>query len=245
MGGAAGGKQFRPPESFHRLEHSRFASLRHPVWRAHPRSLNELTRGLYLKKFALIPSVCAVLLFATFAQAQQSDVALGAGVLFSAKNTNASLAYPPPAEKGGIYPSFSFDRIFANRFGYSAELATSYKQQLYNGYQGYRPFLYDVNAVFAPHLAKKTNADLMAGIGGQTLVFYSPSGRCNYPGGCPTHLNSTHFVIHFGGGVSYSVWRHFFVRPEAHFYHIVNNTDFHSNNVLRLGASIGYTFGSE
>jgi hypothetical protein len=34
------------------------------------------------------------------------------------------------------------------------------------------------------------------------------------------------------------------VRPEAHLYRIVNNTNtFHSDNVLRVGASVGYTFG--
>ena len=47
----------------------------------------------------------------------------------------------------------------------------------------------------------------------------------------------------------YYVWHHVFVRPEIHYYHIPNNNNpnnngfFNSNNVFRVGASIGYTFG--
>ena len=209
--------------------------------------MNELTRGLYLRKFALIPSACAALLFVAFvalAHAQQVDVAVGGGILLSTKNMNASQNYTPPPEKGGIYPSGSFTRIFQNRFGYSAEVATSYKREIYNGYQEFRPILYDANAVFAPRVAKRATADLMAGVGGETVLFYNQYGYCGFSAGCTNHLTSNHFLFHFGGGIRYTVWRHIFVRPEAHLYHIVNNTsDFHSDNVLRVGASVGYTFG--
>jgi len=34
------------------------------------------------------------------------------------------------------------------------------------------------------------------------------------------------------------------VRPEAHYYFIPNNYQFHSDHVFRIGGSIGYTFGS-
>jgi hypothetical protein len=191
-------------------------------------------------------SVCALPVFAVLAHAQQLDVALGAGTLISTKNTTASQAYLPPPEKGGTYPSVSVDRIFKNHFGYSAEIAFRYKQAIYNNYQKFRPMLYDFNAVYAPRLGNKTSADLMAGIGGQRVQFYNPYGNCAYSSGCSTHLDSNHFLLHFGGGVQYSLWRNFFVRPEAHFYRIINNTtDFHSDNVLRVGASIGYTFHRE
>jgi len=196
-----------------------------------------------LRKFALVLTACAVGLFATLAHAQQVDVALGAGILLSTTNLTASQAYLPPAEKGGIYPSFSIDRILTNRFGYNGEVALSYKHEVYNGFQDYRPIFYDLNVVFAPHLAKKIDADFMAGVGGERVLFYSPSGSCNFPGGCSTALNSNHFLFHLGVGVRYSLWRRYFVSPEAHFYHIVNNVEFHSDNVLRVGASIGYRFG--
>jgi hypothetical protein len=199
-----------------------------------------------LRKFVLLMSVCALLRFAAVAHAQQIDVAVGAGILESTKNTSASQNFLPPPEKGGLYPSFSFDRIFKNHFGYSAEIAYRYHYALYNYYQQFRPLLYDVNAVFAPTLAKRTNANLMAGLGGQTVLFYSSYGGCYYASGCTTHLDSNHFLLHAGAGIQYRLWRGVFVRPEAHYYHIVNNTTvFHSDNVLRLGASIGYTFHTD
>ena len=198
-----------------------------------------------MRRFALIPFVCAVALFATFAHAQQIDLAGGAGEMYSTKNTNASQGFLPPPEKDGIYPSVSLIRLFGNHFGYGAELSTVYKRQLYNGYQEYRPFLYDVNGVFAHHVAKRTTLNLMAGAGGQTVAFYNDYAACTFPGGCVSRVNSTHFLLHLGAGVSYSFWRNFFVRPEANFYRIINNTDFHSGNVLRLGASMGYTFHIE
>jgi len=191
-------------------------------------------------------SACVILGFATFAHSQQIDVALGAGSLISSKNSTASQTYLAPPEKGGTYASFSFDRIYANRFGFSAEGSWRVKQTLYNYFQQYRPVLYDFNAVFAPRLGKKTSAILMAGAGGQTVLFYRPYGGCYYASGCVTHLNSNHVLLHVGGGINYAVWRHVFVRPEAHYYRIVNNTDvFHSDNVLRLSVSVGYTFHRE
>jgi hypothetical protein len=197
--------------------------------------------------------VCALPVFTALAHAQQIDVAIGAGILESTKNTSASQAYLPPPEKGGIYPSVSIDRIFKNHFGYSAELAYRYHYALYNNYQQFRPFIYDFNAVYArrltgfgPRMADRATGNLMAGAGGQTVLFYSPHYYCGYSAGCSTHLDSNHFLLHLGGGIQYRVWRDFFVRPEAHYYRIVNNTvDFHSDNVLRVGASIGYTFHRE
>ena len=168
---------------------------------------------------------------------------MGSSILLSTKNSNASETFLPPPEKGGLYPSFSVDRIFSNRFGYGAELATTYKQESYNGYQGYRSIFYDVNAIYAPDLRKRMTADLMAGVGGERILFYSPYGGCNYSAGCITHLDANHLLFHLGADIRYTVWRRFFVRPEAHLYHIVNNAEFHSDNVLRVGGSIGYTFG--
>jgi hypothetical protein len=50
--------------------------------------------------------------------------------------------------------------------------------------------------------------------------------------------------VHAGFGIRYSLWRNFFIRPEANYYRIFNNT-FHSDNVVRLGASVGYTFHTD
>jgi hypothetical protein len=208
--------------------------------------VDETKRGLYLRKFALLMPVCAFFGFATLAHAQQIDVAGGAGTLMSTKNTTASQAYLPPPEKGGTYINVSVDRIRVNHFGLNAEVTWRAKYALYNYYQQYRPILYDINAVYAPRVGKKTIADFMAGAGGQTVLFYAGYGGCYYATGCVTHLNSNHFLMHLGGDVRFSVWRSVFVRPEIHYYYIVNNTDvFHSSNVFRVGASIGYTFNRD
>ena len=202
-------------------------------------------KGTVLRKLALFASAGAVLVLATFAHSQQIDFAVGASGLLSSKDTTASQAYLPAAEKGGTYASFSGDVIFKNHFGFSAELATRAKYGLYNNYQQYRPILYDINGVFAPRVGERTSVHLMAGVGGQSVLFYNKYYLCTYPSGCTAHVNSTQLLAHAGASIHYSVWRNFFVGPEAHFYHIVNNTAFHSDNVFRLGASVGYTFGSE
>jgi hypothetical protein len=203
-------------------------------------------RGLYLRKFALLLSACVVLpLFSSFAGAQQTDVAVGAGILLSTKNNSASATFLPPPEKGGLYPSFSIVHIRPDRFGYSGEFTYAYKEHLYNGYQEYRPILYDFNAVFAPHVANRTDAEIMGGVGGQTVLFYNIYGNCGFASGCSTHLNTNEFLFHASLGIRYRMFRHYFVRPEAHLYHIVNNSSFHSDNVFRVGASVGYTFGQQ
>jgi hypothetical protein len=201
-----------------------------------------MTKGDVLRKFALFAVLCTVFLFANFARAQELDLAVGGSKLYSTQNNNASLAYLPPPENYGTYASVSLLRTFENHFGYSAEVATSYHRPFYNGFQEYRPFLYDLNGVYATHVAKRMTLDFLAGAGGQTVLFYNTYAGCGFPTGCTARVNSTHFLVHVGAGLRYSVWRGIFVRPEANFYRIFNNNDFHSGNVLRLGASVGYTF---
>ena len=199
-----------------------------------------------MRKFVLLQSACAVFLLAGFAHSQQFDFAVGASTLVSSTPTSASQAYQPPAEKGGMYPSVSADFIRKNHFGLNLEVAARAKEGLYNGYQRFRPVLYDVNAVFAPRLGEKASAELLAGVGGERVLFYSRYSNCSpaFPA-CLTYVNSNHFLVHFGGGVRYYFWHNFFIRSEAHLYIIHNNFEFSSGNIGRLGASIGYTFGTK
>jgi hypothetical protein len=200
--------------------------------------------GGRLRRIFWFALACAFLAVTALAHAQQLDLAVGGNTLWSPKKTTASVGFLPPPERGGVYPSFSATYISANHFGINVEGAFRYRYALYDYFQTYRPVLYDVNAVWATRLANKTRGDFMAGVGGQTLVFYNQTYSCVFPeGGCRTHLNSTHFLTHAGVGIRYSVWRGVFVRPEAHWYYIPNNFQFHSNNVFRVGASVGWTFG--
>jgi hypothetical protein len=198
-----------------------------------------------LRRFVSTTFVCMLVGFAALAQAQQVDVGAGAGILSSPKNITASEGFIPPPEEGGIYPSILVQYRLPNNFGINAETAFRYKQGLYNNFQPYRPILYDVNGVYSAHLAHQTTADFMAGIGGQSLRFYNAQSSCNVPaGGCRTYLNATQFLLHFGVGVRYSFWQKYFVRPEANWYVIPNNYQFHSDNVFRVGATVGYVFGT-
>ncbi|MGH9493731.1 MAG: hypothetical protein ACRD3B_01935 [Candidatus Sulfotelmatobacter sp.] len=188
--------------------------------------------------------VCALVGVACVARAQEIDLAVGGGTLWSPKNPTASVGFLPPPLKGGTYPSFSAEYIKENHWGFVAEGAFRYHYAIYNDYHTYRPIIYDVNGLYTAPLAKKTRADFMAGVGGETLIFYAPDFGCGIPtGGCQTFTTSTHFLVHSGIGVRYSVWRGIFVRPEAHWYFIPNNFQFHSDNLFRVGVSAGYTFG--
>ncbi|MBZ5682541.1 MAG: outer membrane beta-barrel protein [Acidobacteriia bacterium] len=197
-----------------------------------------------MRKFALPTTLASWLLLLTFAHAQQADVTFGAGTLLSSSTTSASVT-AVGAEKGGTYLNFGGDVIFRHRIGFNVEAAWRAKQGLDVFGQPYRPILVDFNGVFQPRITKKAGADLMAGIGFQSTRFYgfTPTSSCVNFGACYTSDN--HFLVHVGGGVRYYVWGHVFFRPEAHYYRISNNFQFHSGNIVRVGASIGYTIGPE
>lgn len=187
---------------------------------------------------------CVLAAFVTFAPAQQIDFAVGGSTLWSPKPTTASEAFLPPAASGGVYAGASLQYLTEKRIGLNIEGVLRPKKALYNGYQYFRPVLYDVNGVYALRLAPRARGDLMAGVGAESLLFYKTT-NCNYSGGCGTFVNDTHFLVHGGLGVRYYFWHEFFVRPEAHYYYISNNFQFHSDHVVRLGVSIGHTFGSQ
>lgn len=219
-----------------------FAGMRHlgPP----PASLICPTRGRVLRKFALLVSACTVLLFATLAHAQQFDIALGGSALKASSPTSSSVNFQPPTEKGGTYLSLSGDFVkFKHRLGLNVETAWRYKKGNYEGYETYRPIFTDVNALLQPKLNKKLGFDLMGGIGVASTRFNLLTS-CGIPG-CINYTSSNHFMEDLGGGIRYYAWRHLFVRPEVHYYHIQNNVEFHSPNVFRLGASIGYTIGNK
>ena len=173
---------------------------------------------------------------------------LGGSILLSPTINNDSVNFQPPAEKGGTYFNVSGDLIpFKHRLGLNVETAWRYKRRDYpdNG-ESVRPFLTDFNVLFQPKLTKKFGLDLFAGIGVASNRFNLPAS-CNIPG-CINYTSSNHFMEDLGVGLRYYVWHrlpHVFVRPEVHYYHIQNNVEFNSNNVFRVGASIGYTLGPE
>ena len=202
-----------------------------------------------MRKIASFAPLLIFLFIAPFASAQQLDFFVGGGTLLSSSPTTGALFFQPPAEKGGTYINLGGDVVgFKRRLGFNIETAWKASQGIYSGEnETYRPILTDFNALFQPKFGKKIGLDLMGGIGVAATRFYVPEiTSCSYfSGGCINYTSSDHFMEHLGAGVRYYVWRHFFVRPEIHYYHIQNNIEFNSDSVFRVGASIGYTIGSD
>lgn len=175
----------------------------------------------------------------------QVDAAIGGSIPWTTKNPTASIAYTAPPLKGGDYAMASIVDMLTDRLGVEVEGAFRYHQGLYNGFQKFRPVFYDVNAVYRRKVSRKGSLDLLGGIGGETLIFYNQFANCGGATGvCIALRDDNHFVAHLGAGLRYRVWRNFFLRPEAHYSFVPNNFEFHSDNVFRVGVSLGYTFGS-
>lgn len=198
-----------------------------------------------MRKLAFVTSMC-LLAMAGLAQAQeiqleQIDVAVSGSTLFSAKSTSASETQIVPAESGGVYPGFNIDALLHQHFGVQFETSFRYHETPYNGYQFMRPVFYDANALYLNHLTPKTRIEFTAGAGAETVLFYGLTGSCTI-GVCRNNITSSHFLLHVGGGVRYYFLHRMFVRPEANLYRIINNEQFASGTVLRLGASIGFSW---
>ena len=193
-----------------------------------------------MKKFLVTAALSLFFLIYQPAQAQDLEAAFGLGTLTAPSPSSATGDYSPVTLSGGLYPSFNANFFLRHRLGFGGELAWRAKQNLYLGYQPYRPIIYDFNAVWAPHIAKGTWAELMAGVGAESLHFYGFTS-CGFTG-CTNYVSSNHFLGHFGAGLRYNIWGHMFVRPEAHLYLIHNNLEFSSPRATRFGVSIGYSF---
>ena len=171
---------------------------------------------------------------------------VGGSTLMSSSPNNQSVNFHPPIEKGGTYVDVGINYArFRHHLGINAETAWRYHQANYPGNtETYRPILTDVNVFFQPKLTKKFGLDVLAGVGIASNRFDLLTS-CGTPG-CVNYTGSNHFMEDFGAGLRYYFWHrlpHVFIRPEGHYYHIHNNQEFNSNNVFRVGASIGYTFG--
>jgi len=198
-----------------------------------------------LRKTSLIASFLAFFLIAIAAQAQQVDAAFGISTITAPSSSSAlnSSNYSAQTIGGGTYPGFSFDFLLHHQFGVQTELYWRASQNVYQGYQPFRPIFWDVNGIWVPRLASRIDGELLAGIGIQNVRFYNNYYTCSYFTGCTPYDSQTKFVGHFGAGVRFYLTKNIFVRPEAHLYLTPSNSDFSSYHAQRFGASIGYSFG--
>jgi hypothetical protein len=204
-----------------------------------------LTRTLLL-----VAASCLLFALAIPAHAQQFDIAFGYGTVLANPASDATITqiangtHAAQSLSGGGYPSFSGDLLFWKHFGVGAEVAWRAHQNVNQFFQPYRPIFYDVNAVWAPPLGKRAQAELQGGIGALSIRFYNPVFTCNFFG-CTNYSSSNHFTTHVGGGIRLYVWRNVFLRPEANFYFINNNFEFAGPRAIRVGASIGYSLRNQ
>jgi hypothetical protein len=165
--------------------------------------------------------------------------------MFSSKANPSAQAYLPPGLNGGTYVNASLKIGWKKHLGFNGEVAGRYKKGLYNGYQDFRPVLYDFNAVWSDRFTEKTGGDIMAGAGGESLIFYNQFATC--PPGltvCSIYASDSHLLVHVGGDLRYYFRGRLFVRPELHYYRVVNNFELHTGNLFRAGASVGFSFGT-
>lgn len=190
----------------------------------------------------------AFLLFAVTSGAfgQQIDAAFGVSALTAPSSNNApTFSSFTQSLSGGTYLNFSGDALIKHNLGVGGEVAWRAHQNLFAGFQPYRPVFWDFNGIYAPRFSKYTGAELQAGIGAESIRFYQNFYTCGYFSGCSNYTTSTHFMGHFGAGIRFYPFGNFFIRPEAHVYLIRNNVEFSSNYAVRYGGSIGYTFGGD
>jgi hypothetical protein len=213
------------------------------------RVVGNVSQEIVLKKSSLLLAlvlVPALLAFAGIAQAQQFDAAFGfSTVKAPAASNNGTNSFP--SLSGGLYPSFSGDVLLWHHLGFGGEVSPRLRQSTYGGalnnfgiVQNYRPIFYDFNAVYGRTFQKKFGADVMAGVGGEDLRFYTGVTTCGLT--CTDYVSSNHFAGHIGADLRFYFWGHAFIRPEAHYYIVHNNVEFNNVNPSRFAISIGYSF---
>jgi hypothetical protein len=201
-----------------------------------------------LKKLSAISLSAAALLFALGAQAQEFHGAFGFGTVHGPGVSTDNNGNTFPSISGGLYPSFSGYFILKHHLGFGGEVAWRASQAEYTQSSAtffaqapYRPIFYDFDAVYGSKFGKKFGGDVMAGIGGEDLRFYTQF-TCNGFTGCTNYVSSNHFAGHFGADLRYYFWGNAFIRPEVHYYVVRNNVEFNGANVSRFAISIGYSF---
>ena len=197
-----------------------------------------------MKRLKFLSFLSALFLIAVGAHAQQIDAAFGVSALTSPSASSASGSYSPEMLGGGAYLSFSGDVLFKHQLGVQGEVAWRASQKVYGGFQPFRPIFYSFNGIWAPRLSSRVGAEMMGGIGAESLRFYTPYYNCSFSG-CTNYVSSNHLLGHVGGGLKFYVTKSIFVRPEVHAYFVRNNYEFSSPRAFREGVSIGYTFRPE
>ncbi len=203
-------------------------------------------------KHVLIAIICSVLFFSIPSQSQvrvssstmgpQGDIGFSVGTLTAPSSASASGNHSPQTIGGGAYLTISGNFLFRNNLGFGSEVSWRASQNLYQGYQPFRPIFYDFHATYAPNLGRRAQLELIGGLGGLSTHFYTPFYTCNFYV-CTNYATSNHFMGDVGAGVRFYVFNSLFLRPEFREYFIDNAYEFSSGHASREGVTLGYAFG--
>jgi len=187
--------------------------------------------------------VAALFVLACVGAQAQLDVAMGLSTVNGPSASSATGNYAPQNIGGGAYINFSADYLMWHNLGFGGQISWRASQNLWGGQIPFRQIFYDFNGVYAPRLSKYAGVELQAGIGAESVHFYTGNVTCSAFSGCSNYQSSNHFMGHFGGGLRLYAKGNFFIRPEAHVYFVRNNFEFSGPRATRYGMSIGYTWG--
>src|ERR1017187_925808 len=154
----------------------------------------------------------------------------------------------------GFFLGFGGDAILWKNFGIGGEVSVQpAKSQFITSAYGpldYRQTFYDFNGIYEPVHSKRVALEWQAGVGGAKSGFSITSSNC-VGSACVSQsqpvVNSNHFQVHAGVGVSLFVTEHIFIRPQFDIHYVPNlNTQpgFGSNLVTAGMVWVGYNFGS-
>jgi len=201
--------------------------------------------GLVVKQVVLLSALLALVATAAAQQNQQFDIGFGVGtVVAPSATTSVTGNHSSQTVGGGTYLGFSGDYLFWHGLGVQGEVAWRATQNLYEGYQPFRPIFYDVNAIYAPYLDRHVQLELLGGIGALSTRFYTQTYTCDYfYYSCTNYFSSNHFMADVGAGLRFYLKGGLFLQPEVREYFIHNNVEFNSGHATRAGATLGFTFG--
>ena len=198
-----------------------------------------------MKKITLILLILSA--FSIASEAQEISAAFGVGGMWAPSANNVQqvnsngIPFFPQSVGTGTWPVVSGSFVTAKRIGIEGEVTWRAKQNLYDGFQPFRPIFWDINALYAPKIGNRATLELVGGIGQEDVRFYNGNVNCGFAG-CTNFDSEKHFMGDVGAGLRLYATKNFFVRPEARVYFVRNNFDFSGNHAVRAGVSVGFTF---
>jgi hypothetical protein len=205
-----------------------------------------------LKQLRLLAIVlclfCALSAYAQYygGNPPQFDVGFGVGTLLAPSSASATGNHSPQTIGGGAFLAVSGDYLFWKHVGVEGEVSWRASQNLYGGYQPFRPIFWDFNAIYAPPLGKYAQLEILGGIGGLSTRFYTQTYQCNpFYFNCTNYFSTNHFAGDVGAGLRVYVYHNLFLRPEFREYFVNNNVEFSSGHSTRAGVTLGYSFGRQ